>query len=354
MIIPAYNTAPYIHRAIGSSLRQTHRNIEILIVDDGSTDDTLRVAEYFAGTDSRIRVFTQKNAGVSAARNHGINEARGEYLVFLDSDDWMEDDAIEILLDAQREHPGKLIAANFYGVKFEGGSANLTRHTGIENTESLSLSAEETLSAIYKLHFYFIHAKLYSLQILRESGLRFRKNIHYGEDSLFNFQYLLRIGGIFYCNRILWNILRRPGSASNVPYSERRIFVDGKFNDYIQMAIDSPLNTPETRRLLKIHHGRELVYEIKRAIEMNAEYDRLKQVRKATGMYPKEFLCAGTVSPREKCSYILHAYMPVPLLKALRFLWYCLKFLCARIPPENPGKIIPDWQDFPKAPGIPV
>lgn len=73
IIIPAYNTAPYIHRAIGSSIRQTYKNIEILIVDDGSTDDTLKVAEYFAGTDSRIRVFTQKNGGVSTARNHAIS-----------------------------------------------------------------------------------------------------------------------------------------------------------------------------------------------------------------------------------------------------------------------------------------
>ena len=68
------------------------------MIDDGSSDETLSVARSYEARDSRVRVFTQENAGVSAARNHGICEAKGEYMMFLDSDDWLEDDAVEILL----------------------------------------------------------------------------------------------------------------------------------------------------------------------------------------------------------------------------------------------------------------
>ena len=79
IIIPAYNTQEYIHRAIESSLRQSYKNIEIIIINDGSTDETLRTAQTYADKDNRIKIFHQENKGVSSARNHGIREARGKY-----------------------------------------------------------------------------------------------------------------------------------------------------------------------------------------------------------------------------------------------------------------------------------
>ena len=123
IIIPAYNTQEYIHRAIESSLRQSYKNIEIIIINDGSTDETLRTAQTYADKDNRIKIFHQENKGVSSARNHGIREARGKYITFLDSDDWFEDDAVEILLAAQLDYPDKIIIANFYNnVKFDNNN----------------------------------------------------------------------------------------------------------------------------------------------------------------------------------------------------------------------------------------
>ena len=119
IIIPAYNTEQYIHRAIESSIRQTYKNIEIIIVDDGSTDGTLSVAQNYETQDSRVKVLHQENEGVSSARNHGIREAGGEYIMFLDSDDWFEDYAVEILLEAQLKYPDILIAADNYSVDID-------------------------------------------------------------------------------------------------------------------------------------------------------------------------------------------------------------------------------------------
>lgn len=98
IIVPAYNVEKYIRKCLSSICRQTYRNLEIIVVDDGSTDSTGEMLDYFSRKDKRIRVFHQDNAGTSAARNNGLDQARGEYLVFVDSDDYIAEDYIERLL----------------------------------------------------------------------------------------------------------------------------------------------------------------------------------------------------------------------------------------------------------------
>lgn len=95
MIIPLYNSADYVAECIISCLNQTYKNIEILVVDDGSTDNSLDVARDIAKRDKRVRVFHKKNGGVSSARNLGIEKSTGDYLCFIDADDYLENDFIE-------------------------------------------------------------------------------------------------------------------------------------------------------------------------------------------------------------------------------------------------------------------
>ena len=95
VVIPVYNAEKYIHKCIDGILSQTYHNTEIILVDDGSADNSLSICKEYAQKDSRIRVFSKENGGVSSARNMGMDEATGCYLMFLDSDDWLENDTIE-------------------------------------------------------------------------------------------------------------------------------------------------------------------------------------------------------------------------------------------------------------------
>lgn len=104
IIVPVYNVAEYLPRCVESLRRQTYRNLEILLVDDGSTDGTGELADRLAGEDARIRVFHKKNGGSSSARNAGIDRARGEYFGFVDSDDYVEENMYELLLAAIRKY----------------------------------------------------------------------------------------------------------------------------------------------------------------------------------------------------------------------------------------------------------
>ena len=100
VILPIYNVEPYLERAVDSIIKQTYRNIEIIIINDDSTDRSLELCNSFAEQDSRIRVYTQVNSGPSVARNWGIKLANGDYVIFVDSDDyWMSRDNLQELVD---------------------------------------------------------------------------------------------------------------------------------------------------------------------------------------------------------------------------------------------------------------
>ena len=97
VILPVYNVEKYIDCSLKSICGQTHQNLEILLIDDGSTDHSLQKCEEWAKKDARIRVHHQKNAGASAARNAGIELATGKYIMFMDADDWIEKRMLEVL-----------------------------------------------------------------------------------------------------------------------------------------------------------------------------------------------------------------------------------------------------------------
>ena len=98
VIVPVYNVLPYLGQALDSVLAQTHRNLEIVVVDDGSTDGSSKLCDEYARRDGRVAVIHQKNCGLSAARNIGVDNATGNWILFLDSDDWMEPNTVEALL----------------------------------------------------------------------------------------------------------------------------------------------------------------------------------------------------------------------------------------------------------------
>ena len=97
VIVPAYNIQNYIRRCVDSIRNQTYSELEILLIDDGSTDDTGELCDEFAQQDERITVYHKKNGGLSSARNYGIERAHGTYLSFIDADDWVKRDFIEVL-----------------------------------------------------------------------------------------------------------------------------------------------------------------------------------------------------------------------------------------------------------------
>ena len=188
IIIPVYNTALYLDECIKSVLNQTYQDFECILVDDGSTDGSLKKCQYWALKDPRIKVFHQENQGVSAARNKGINEAKGEYIAFIDSDDWVEIYYLEHMLVAMLRYRVDLIVSGFLlrnqnqpclCFKIEDNLVELTP----ENIDLFVCINKKSL-------LYGPYGKLYKSHIIKENPISFPLLYSYGEDLIFNYLYL--------------------------------------------------------------------------------------------------------------------------------------------------------------------
>ena len=114
VVVPVYNIEKYLDRCITSILNQTFRDFELLLVDDGCTDNSGAICDRYASNDDRVRVFHKPNGGVSSARNRGIEEAQGQFICFVDSDDWVETTYLQIFMDYSPEKYGVVLQSFYY------------------------------------------------------------------------------------------------------------------------------------------------------------------------------------------------------------------------------------------------
>lgn len=181
IIIPVFNAEKHLEKCVNSVLTQNHCDFEVLLINDGSIDNSDTICDEFARKDERIKVFHQVNAGVSAARNKGIENAHGEWLTFIDSDDYIQKDYFKVLdfqnktdwihLDMERE----VFYATGLGMNFENKEYNLSEFV---NTYSLYPNFPEAC------------AKFFKNSIIKMNNLKFNMDLKFGEDSLFNLKYL--------------------------------------------------------------------------------------------------------------------------------------------------------------------
>lgn len=178
VIIPAYNTEKFIERCINSVLNQSYNNIEIIVIDDGSKDSTKSIVEQFISKDKRVIYVWQENAGVSASRNKGIQCSSGDFLTFVDADDWLEFDALERMYRAFKPDIGFVCCGTF-----------MHRNDEVKTyspPENLQLSKEETLYSLYSDSYVrpVVWGKLYRSKMVK-GKLSFATNIAHAEDIKF-------------------------------------------------------------------------------------------------------------------------------------------------------------------------
>lgn len=182
VIVPVYNTGQYLPRCIESILNQSFTVFELLLVDDGSTDNSGAVCDDYAEKDSRVRVFHKENGGVSSARNMGLRNIRGQYVVFVDSDDWVDEQYLEHLMCGDSD----LVVA---GIQEFGGSDALRVSKEYKNVSICELKNSWTYSADY-FSYIFPVAKRFRSSVIREYGLLFNERLFFSEDFCFVLDYL--------------------------------------------------------------------------------------------------------------------------------------------------------------------
>lgn len=215
IIVPIYNVEKYLHKCIDSILNQTLKNIEIILVNDGSTDNCGKIIDEYAKKDERIIVIHKENEGQSSARNKGLDIARGKYIGFVDSDDWLHHDMYENLYNAINESNADLCICGReaysedrilgYQIKLENELIDLNEYD-IRDYISSKLFYKHTVSSCNKI---------YKKEIIKNNNIRFEDVSYVGsEDALFNYQYLLIAKKIKSIDKIGYSQLSRNGSTA--------------------------------------------------------------------------------------------------------------------------------------------
>lgn len=212
VIIPVYNVEQYLKRCLESVINQTYKNIEIICINDGSTDKSLNILENYKTQDNRIKVFNQENKGLSETRNRGINLAEGKYIFFIDSDDWLELNALESLMSKIILEEIDIVIGGINKVYFNKKIKVVLNC----NSKNIYNPSEYIESAINEKKFVVnVWNKLYKKEILLKNKIKFKEGRLY-EDFLFTLQYLLKCRKIYITENIVYNyFLFRENSIVN-------------------------------------------------------------------------------------------------------------------------------------------
>jgi len=292
IIIPVYNVEPYLRRCLDSVINQTHKNLEILCIDDGSTDNSGSICEEYAKKDSRIRVLHKENGGVSSARNVGLTHFTGYYLGFVDSDDWIEPDMYETLYASKLGNNVSLCAVSF------------TRDDIIESPRELIPQRELTryemlLYAIRNVHYAgfgrVIWNKLYSSTDIRDIKLRFDENLKIAEDLKFiaNLLFSGERSGVF-INTPLYHYSRRPSSLMDSLDYEHSLDELKSYKEIINSGDEIGLS--DVTVWLKRQHCYNASLLLEKAIKHN-DIMLLEVLRNEMSLYAKEYIMTNSEYP---------------------------------------------------------
>lgn len=247
VIVPVYNAEEYLETCIQSICRQSIKELQIILVDDGSMDGSLSICRKLEESDHRIEVIHQENGGASSARNKGMHYASAEWIMFVDSDDWLEEGAIKTLYDETNRSDCDIIMGmivNNYSFS-EQDAAKMQRKINRYDLSEYRTAFQggciiepQVFASVFPeqmKHLPFLGspcAKIYRRKLLQEGQISFLENIHYGEDSIFNMNVLSKARSVCYISAPIYHYRMRPGSLSTGKIDEKY----KQYHDYVRAS----------------------------------------------------------------------------------------------------------------------
>lgn len=199
IIIPVYNVSKYLSRCVDSILCQTYENFELLLIDDGSTDDSGCICDTYSCKDIRIKTFHKKNGGPSSSRNYGLDVANGDWIIFIDSDDYVSDDYIETFFKYNKSFNEKVHVVQGFHVFSDDESINYKEiHYSYTELCTNGTKIDYRIGRNRFFHSWAVWGKLFSKQIIDENKIRFNENVYIFEDGMFWHRYILYVQKIIY------------------------------------------------------------------------------------------------------------------------------------------------------------
>ena len=250
VIVPVYNTRQYLSRCLDSILNQRFSDFELLLVDDGSTDGSDVICDEFAKKDNRVRVFHKANCGVSSARNVGLDNAIGEWVCFVDSDDELMSDGFNVMKDGFSDDVDMVMAG--YEIQDDGGNVVYSIETRVEKRISSLMAISEMFSPADYRYQGYIWGKSFRMSVIRAGGLRFAEDVFYNEDRLFVAKFISSSQkDVFYTTKPVYRYSER---ADGAMMSLKKTFNNKFVTDMEAQA--------RIRELVRLHYDNEILQEL--------------------------------------------------------------------------------------------
>lgn len=298
IIIPVYNVEKYLNKCIESVVKQTFKNLEIILIDDGSTDSSGNICDEWKMKDERIIVIHKENGGVSSARNAGLDIAQGEYVGFVDSDDYIDNQMYEVLLKQTQKFNTELSFCNFFDVDEKGKKES-------SNMEyKCILTKKEVMSGMFQNNNenFALWNKLVKREKLK--NIKFDENIKIYEDALFCFQMIENVNSISFCKNNLYFYTDREGSTlmeENIKSKVTTLIAMEKINKILEK------NDIQERFQQQCDYiGRVYLYEeISKNQNNNINFSTYKDIAKK---YLRDGLLKEKIGLKNKVKVILAVY----------------------------------------------
>lgn len=309
IIVPIYNKEDYLRQCLDSIINQSYTNFEVLLVNDGSTDSSGIICQEYSERDSRFRYIEKKNGGVSSARNLGLERSEGAYITFIDSDDWVEFNYLEVLYNALRENNTD-VAISSYKSYYLDGNFYLRVYSSQEE-EFLRIGKRnrdvflEEFPKLGKLNhdFHCIASKLFKRELLESQ--KFDESINYGEDLYFFFNLYLKMQSIIYVKEATY-IYRQHGTNITLNFTESLALQEIQIHEQI-------LKSAENQGIASFYYLEKLKYIVSLRIEQFPYSDAIKKYETIVSDLENR-----VTYPQPLISLI------VPIYNVENYLWMCL------------------------------
>ena len=270
IIVPIFNASDYLSICVESIINQSYKNIEIFLIDDGSNDDSYNLCKKYAGCDSRVMALHHENRGVSYTRNRGIQIANGEYICFIDSDDYVDKNFIEKMIEPLNKDDYDLIICRNFNCNKDG----ILEEVKVENGDF----GDDLRDDYWKLNKFLGGPclKLYRREIITKNNIRFLENVSYSEDRIFNTEFYSKIKRYSFVDLALYYVVNQN------PYSLSK----QKNLKTFQYAIDEAIMTANMLRREEFSEADSIItnhcIDIIHDFSINEEYnykDYLDKIR---------------------------------------------------------------------------
>jgi glycosyltransferase involved in cell wall biosynthesis len=236
VVVPIYNVEKYLCKCVDSIISQEMQDFELILVNDGSSDNSEEIANEYSKQDNRIKVIHKENGGLSSARNTGINLAKGEYVCFIDSDDWIKENTFSLLVQILNENPNIDIIAFKACLLKEGKPLRKYNNSGnISTIEFDKINIGRFYDNFFRNYGYSACNKVYRLDIIKKNNIRFLENQEIGsEDIPFNHQVMIKSNCICTIDQALYMQVSNEGTISR----RLRPNLVNKYMNCVQVIID--------------------------------------------------------------------------------------------------------------------